>query len=133
MASATVGEITYENMKAKIQKIFGDPAASEGSGGAPAVKSEQAFKTKHEGVYPSTSSRGRGREGKHIGTSQVRSRTGETINKQSNPIGKDGKVLRCFNCESTKHLSNKCPDPKGDDSRTQDIHITMFNAKPENN
>ena len=79
LARATVGEITYENMKAKIQKIFGDHAASEGSGGAPAVKSEPVFETKHEDVYQSTSSRGCGRGGKHRGRSQVRFRTGETI------------------------------------------------------
>ena len=84
-------------MKATIQKTFGDPAASEGSGGAPAVKSEPVFETKHEDVYQSASSRGRGRGGKHRGRSQVRFRTGETINRQSYPIGKDGKVLRCFN------------------------------------
>ena len=118
-------------MKAKIQKIFGDPSASEGCGGAPAVKSKPAFEPKHEDVYQSTSSRGRGRGGKHRGRSQVRFRTGETINRQSNPIGKNGKVLRCFNRDSTKHLFNKCPYPRGDDSRTQDIHITLFNAKPD--
>ena len=54
----------YGNMKAKIQKMFGDPAPSEGSGGAPAVKSEPVFETKHEDVYQPTSSRGRGRGGK---------------------------------------------------------------------
>ena len=81
MACETVGEITYEKMKAKIQKIFPDPAASEGSGGAPAVKSEPVLETKDENVYQSTSSRGCGRGGKYRGISQVRFRTGETINK----------------------------------------------------
>ena len=75
--------------ESKIQKIFRDPAASEGSGGAPAVKSEPVFETEHEDVYQSTSSRDHGK-------SQVRFKTRETINRQSNPIGKDGKVLRCF-------------------------------------
>ena len=37
-------------MKARIQKIFGDPAASEGSGGAPALESEPVFETEHEDV-----------------------------------------------------------------------------------
>ena len=121
-------------MKAKIQKMFGDPAASEGSGGAPAVKSEPVFETKHEDVYQPTSSRGRGRRGKHRGRSHVKFRTGETVNRQDNPIGKDGKVLTCFNCDSTKHLSNKCPYPvypRGDHSHTHDTHITLFNAKPD--
>ena len=67
LARATVGELTYENMKAKIQKIFGDSAASEGSGGAPAVKSEPVFETKHEDVYQSTISCGHSRGGKHRG------------------------------------------------------------------
>ena len=131
LARATVGELTYENMKAKIQKMFGDPAASEGSGGAPAVKSEPVFETEHEDVYQSTSSRGQSRRGKRRSRSQVRFRTGEIINRPSNPIGKNGKVLKCFNCDSTEHLSNKCPYPRGDDSRTRDIHITLFNAKPD--
>ena len=99
-------------MKAKIQKIFGGPAASEGSGGAPAVKSEPIFETKHEDVYQSTSSCGPCRGGKHRGRSQVRFRTGETINKQSNLTGKDSTVLRCFNCDSTKHLSDNIANPK---------------------
>ena len=131
LAHATVGEITWENMKAKIQKIFGDPTDSEGSGGAPAVKREPVFETKHEDAYQSTSSSGRGGGGKHKCRSQVRFGTEETINRQFLLIGKDGNILRCFNCDSTKHLSNKCPYPRGDDSRTQDIYITLFNAKPD--
>ena len=71
LARATAGEIIYKTMEAKIKKIFGDPATSEGSGGALALKSEPVFETKHEDVYQSTSSRGRGRGGKHRDRSQV--------------------------------------------------------------
>ena len=131
LARVTVGKNHLRKYESKNTDVFGYPAVSEGSGGALAVKSEPVFETKHEDVYRSTSSHDRGRGGKHRGTSQVRFRTGETINSQSNRIGKDGKVLRCFNCDSTKHLSSKCPYPRGDDSRTQNIHITLFNTKPD--
>ena len=83
-------------MKPKIQKIFGDLAASEGSGSVPAVKSEPVFGTKHEDVYQSTSYRGHSRGGKCRGRSQVRFRTGETINRPSNSIGNDGKSFEMF-------------------------------------
>ena len=51
-------------MTAKIQKILGDPAASEGSGGVPAVMSELVFGTENDDVYQSTSSFGCGRGAK---------------------------------------------------------------------
>ena len=68
------------------------------------------------GAPPQTKKRrgggkGKGREEKvPVAESQDSGRQGR---KDSNPAGPDGDILRCYECDSTKHLRNKCPRLKG--------------------
>ncbi|CAL4127148.1 unnamed protein product, partial [Meganyctiphanes norvegica] len=50
--------------------------------------------------------------------------------QRSNPLGKDGKVMRCFKCGSLRHFSRYCSQSR-DDRDSQEIHITLINAEPE--
>ena len=106
LARATVGDLTYSNMKEKIQKIFNDPVSGEGASGAPCVKSEPVFQTSSQRGSWRRRDAGRGRRG---GFSGSFNKNGKYSSSSSgNPLGKDGKLLRCFNCDSTKHLSKFC-------------------------
>ena len=150
LARATCGEMKYENMKECIKKIFGDSTSGGGSdGGAPAVRSEPVFQSSHhEDVnYTSGSSSWRGRgqgRGRGFNTStgprQYRSnyvpRDGykqDRYNSGTNPVDKEGKILKCFKCGSINHLSRSCHMKRnmGNDVKSHDIHITLFNAKSD--
>ena len=135
LARATCGEMNYANMKKSLMNIFGDPASGAGDNGAPSVKSEPVFQSGHEDVnytsgYRNWRGRGRGKGRGFIagnGPRQDRSNSG------TNPLDRDGRIMKCYACGSVSHLSRSCPTRKsgGSDGKPQDIHITLFNAKPD--
>ena len=150
LACATCGEMTYDNMKTAIKKIFGDPAASNG-GGAPAVKSEPVLMAEHESAlytrgWRGWRPRGRGRgqrgyrqyssgretdggaRGFRQQNSGRESEDGVNNYRKNNPTGKDGKIMRCFNCDSTEHFSRYCNKRKENNEKLQEIHITLLNS-----
>ncbi len=139
LAHATCGIMTYVNMKQCIQKIFGDQSScgTDGSS-APAVKSEPVFNAQHE-VYQSVSNNSHGWRGHgkgNRGQSSKNFNRSQSGNRNSNPIDKDGKILRCFKFNSTKNFeswndTNYEKDYK--DKPTQEVHITLFSAKTEEN
>ena len=48
-------------------------------------------------------------------------------------MGKDGNILRCFRCDSTRHLASKCPH-RANQCKSKDInevHITLFASAPD--
>ena len=100
LARATVGDLTYDNMKSKMQKIFGDPNAND-----------ILVSCKVEPVYYASGKKGshwRGRGGRDRGQGRA-ARSSNYVKTDSNPIGADGKPMKCFSCESIKHLSRDCP------------------------
>ena len=81
LARATIGDLTYANMKDKCMKIFGDWTIKDDNGTPP---------IKDECFYSSVGIRG------------ARSRNKDTrvgVNRRSM------KILRCYECDSTKHLA----------------------------
>ena len=135
LARATCGVMTYANMKACIQKIFGDPSG-DGHGNAPSVKSEPVFQSDHcEDVNYNNSFRSwrgqrRSGRGRGFGTFS-RYRSGGT-GYGKNPVGQDGKVLRCFKCGDTDHFARACQKRIGDrESKTEEIKITLLNGKSD--
>ena len=54
LARATCASMTYDNMKACITKIFGDPSSENSESNIPSVKAEPVFKTEHEEVFTLT-------------------------------------------------------------------------------
>ena len=130
LARATVGELTYDNMKEKIQKIFGDPNADD------------TTSCKIEPVYYSNGRRGGSWRGKGRDRGSGRGGRGRSDAKREeyyskgsdggrsdakreeyNSKGSDGKPMKCFNCESIKHLSYECPHKK-----QGSVYITLFGS-----
>ena len=137
LARATVGELNYKNMKDIVMKICGDPIGSEDSGGAPPVKEEVLFGYGRSGSRRNFQQENRGNRGGYHGGfrggyrgvrgSSPSNAGGSGGYHSGNPIGADGKVLRCHECESTKHFVERCPYRR---DNSKEIHITLFNAVP---
>jgi len=126
-------------MQECIKKIFGDPTSGGGTNSAPSIKSEPVFQSDHNEDVNYTSGmsgyrswrgrrRGRGRSyGMNDGSRQ------DVPTSGTNPVDRDGKILKCFNCGSMNHFSRSCPTRRNgrSDMKTQDIHITLFNGKSD--
>ena len=101
-------------MKSTIQKIFGDPSATT-CDIAPAIKVEPAFVSEHQsrGRFSNRSTwRGRGR-----GRGTFRGNT------NTNPLDREGNILRCFKCGSDKHFARQC--------KADSHYEGMQSSKPE--
>ena len=52
-----------------------------------------------------------------------------------NPVDQDGNILRCFRCDSTRHLTSKSPDKSSQHfdktSYYHEEHITLFATAPD--
>jgi hypothetical protein len=63
--------------------------------------------------------RGRGGRGSFRGSNRGARGSGRSDGSwkkfASNPKDADGNIMRCFECESTKHLVNECPHRKGEE------------------
>ena len=156
LARATCPAMTYANMKSCITKIFGDPSPDNGESNIPNVKAEPVFKTEHEEVCNTNwrsnwQSCGRGRGGRgrgyrngsyrpyntennSYGKGYVDNNSGSSKNsgdtRRTNPLGRDGKLMRCFKCDSTEHFSRDCPQSRGNRDPNE-IHIVLLNSEPE--
>ena len=92
LTRATCNSMTYENMKDYVY-----PAAWVRESNDPAVKSEPVFITDHGNPLQVKGSPGR--------KTFLRSTSYSCLFKtHNNPIGRDGRVLRCFKCNSMKPL-----------------------------
>ena len=148
LARATCAAMTYENMKSSITKIFGDPSSETGESNVPSIKSEPVFKIEHEDALHTSwrggwRGRGSGRDSRGRGygngsyrtfsadsnTEGVRTYSSDGAQK-SNPVSKDGKVMRCFHCGSPKHFARFCTQSQNDGGR-EEIRIVLLNSEPE--
>ena len=59
-------------------------------------------------------------------------KSGESKKESTNPIDKEGKIMRCHECDSKMHFASKCPHRqkgKGNQSDQQnacEVHLTLF-------
>ena len=97
LARVTCPELTYEEMRNTLLKIFCDPSASSEESKAPAIKSEPVFNLSHRGSSRGNY-RGRGRGGQSHYNSDSR----------MNPTDSEGNVMQCFKCGSKKHFARYC-------------------------
>ena len=133
LARAT-SKLEYPDMRDKLMKIFGDPGVLDSDDMVPEVKQEVFYGSNRD------RKRGRGRGGYRGGLSRggrfQENEQDEAKSTQSeekkNPIS-GGKVLRCYECDSTKHLANKCPHRKESVYEQQvNVHITLLSSEPQN-
>jgi len=118
----TTAKLDYDDMKKQIQKVFGDTVGF-GDNTLP-VKSEECFYTH---------SRGRGsgyRGGRGRGSSFPRrdDYSNRQEEREDNPYVR-GRQLQCFNCQSTKHFANRCPQRKTTEEAQMSINITLLSGK----
>ena len=113
-------------MKSKIQKILGDPNGND-----------ILVSCKVEPVYYASGKKGshwRGRGGRDRGQGRA-ARSNDYVKTDSNPIGTDGKPMKCFTCESIKHLSRACPQKLHEARRSiskpndiEQVNITLYGS-----
>ena len=129
LAQAT-SKLEYDDMKAQIQKVFGETVGS-GEDKLP-IKTEECNYIKGHSI------RGRGR-GASLNSRNWRGRgQGGFMNRrrssfsEANPVGIDGTVMRCHNCKSVKRFASSCPHQQ---HRTEEahttVHITLIAGKGE--
>ena len=139
LARTTCGQMTYANMKACIQKIFGDPSG-DGNGNTPPVKSEPVFQSDHSEDVNFTSGYRSGWRSQNRG---VRSR-GYMNNRSQrgrpgygkNPVDKDGNLFRCYKCGKPGHFARSCTFRNDEDeTKTEQVKmvITLLNVKSDKN
>ena len=110
LARTTAGKLTYSNMKETIMRIFGDPGVVRDKVKAPAIK-EKVF---YAGYGRGSSRRGgRGRDNRYSESMNSNNQRNENREPNTlNPRDRSRNILKCFNCNSVKHLVNKCPHQK---------------------
>ena len=92
-------------MKDKIQKVLSDSFGRD-SGGVQ-VKQEDCYYTNRKGNY------------KRNNNSKKVNNFGRSKNKLgTNPVDSDGNIMRCHECDSTKHFASNCPHTGKVDSGT---------------
>ena len=93
----------YEDAKKSLRKFKGSGVGGY-SGDSVAIKVEPAFYSSP--TYRKTGWRG-GKGGGQVGFAQ---RDGVAQReKEINPVGRDGRIMRCNKCNSIRHLFIKCP------------------------
>ena len=118
LARATCKEMSYKEMKATILKIFADPAAGNSHDeSVPSIKCEPVFKVSHRGGY----------RGGYRGRGSYRSAS----NSDLNPKYPDGKIMKCFKCNSTKHLARFCTQNSDNESVSEKNAETVPGKKKE--
>ena len=126
LAMATVKEMTYQEMKITILKIFNDTSGGNNSvEPAPSIKTEPVFKATHDAGYRGgyrgsyRGSRGRGR-GSYRSTQMY----------DTNPRDREGKVMKCYKCGSERHFARYCDkkeeNTENKQSKKEDVHITLL-------
>ena len=91
-------------------RIFGDPGAVGDEVKEPAIKEEVLYVGYRRG-RSKRGGRGRGNrcsESMSSSNQRIENREPNTLN----PRDRSGNILKCFNCNSVKHLVNKCFHPK---------------------
>ena len=131
LARATCTELTYENMKSNIVKIFGDFSLGSSSSNSlldtTAIKTEPTYYAEssqaNEVMYMNSRryGKGNGAKTKQFSTSGSR---------RQNPKDEFGNVMKCYSCQSTEHLLRYCPDKKNKKrgNKPEEVHITLFNS-----
>ena len=137
LARATVADFTYEEMKDKLKKIFGDRSSSSSDFGSVAVKSEPVYEAEHDVLYGQNygrnSHRGRGRNTRGMAPRAAYRGGGSRGRKGKNPTDSFGNMTKCSVCESINHWASACPDAQYFTELTeviedQDHQVTLFES-----
>ena len=135
LARATCGDLTYNNMKGTLQKIFDNTVSTvEGSAAAPRIKTEPAFVASNaEEAYWTRNSKSwnhgfSNRYNRGRGYTRGRGRgQGDKFSWRKrgsgNPTDKEGNPLKCFKCGSKEHFAKECT--------AEEVHFTLLSSKDD--
>ena len=124
LVKATIGDLTYDNMKAQLKKIHGQDVDSAS---AHSIKTEGAVKVEDEeevlygsgfqAYHGGYRGRGRAPAGQYYQADRGRNSrrghrggSGYQQKRGTNPLDQFGNVSTCIECGSINHWVNKCPD-----------------------
>lgn len=124
--------LTFDDIKDKLQKVFGEFGDEEDDDtGVLPIKTESAFYTNS-----STGKRGRGGQALQRGARGGRGFQGA---RRTNPLDADGNIMRCHECESTRHFVADCPERKKDkeghpknENANMTVHIALVAGMSDN-
>lgn len=144
---SSIKEVTYENMKSALKRIFCDDAPKSEACSVQ-IKAEPVFygsEEKEETAQHFRGSRGgRGRRQWRGGRGGRRGLTGANRipvaargRRRSNPQDADGEVSRCFVCDSRFHWARNCPDAfennsgevlaaTEEENEEESVHLSLF-------
>lgn len=105
-------ESLYTQAKKSLKKFFGSHDAGYNTSNAGLnIKSEPVFYTSSNGRGKNVSFAGAGSMiNRGNSYTQGSSQGKHATQKDINPRGKDGKVLRCYGCDSYRHMGSVCKD-----------------------
>ena len=129
LARTTCTKLDYTHMKNTLMKIFGDPSGTdEHNSGVLAVKEECFYgKNRSNKTYKKYKFEVGDKGDKERKIFQSKDRYDQ------NPTDREGNVLRCFECDSTRHLASKCPhrSSRRKTNESNEVHITLFASAPD--
>ena len=138
LAKATIPNLTYEDMKAQLKKIFGDVSQSaSNSCQLGAVKPEPAFyQSNARGKFSKANQNFQSENWNKKKNWKGKSfRQVKPTRQGRNPLNKNGEVSRCDICDSINHWASNCPDAVyyqdsgSSDGSAEDAHeITLFQS-----
>ena len=136
LALSTTKEMTFENVRATLKKLFSDGGITVVSKPTviQAVKEEPILYS--DAYYSTYGSQRRSRDRRMYAGRRGDYRSGRNRGGGMNPVGNDGKITQCFNCGSKMHWSRRCPhvrnvqyDSKGQYTSYEDeeeVQITLM-------
>ena len=140
LARAPLTELTYDNMKGQLKKIFEDPASLENVSHMSSVKVKPVLQVNEQEeriLFNRNSSfrRGRGRGNfqgavkKSEPTSSANLST-HSSRRKKHPVNNDGEVSHCNVCGSIFHWASRCPDAYAYEvsQEPEEVHITLFES-----
>lgn len=140
LVMSAISEVTYNNMKSALRRVFCEDAPENSSTAVAEVKSEPVFYGNEEeetALYTRGGGRGRrpwrgGRGGRRGVTGANRVPVATRGGRHTNRMGSDGEVTRCFICDSRFHWARDCPDAfenkNGESSNAEDesVQLSLF-------
>ena len=131
LARATCADLTYENMKSNIVKIFGDFSLGSSSGSSSSLLDTTAIKTEptfygessqqHDVMWVNSRKFEKGNGAKNKSSSS---------SKRQNPRDENGEIMKCYVCQATDHMARFCPVKRNKKrgNKSEEVHITLFNS-----
>ena len=141
LVMSAINDVTYNNMKNALKRVFCDDAPETKTVETPAIKSDPVFYSGEQGEESSLYTRGGGgrgrrpwrggRGGRRMLTGANRTPVAVRGGRSTNPTASDGDVSRCFICGSKFHWAKSCPDSYENNENKEDEVVAVATDETE--